>query len=195
MPISERTRHHLVSSLADIEAAEEVITAIDGGGAADATEHYVTAADAGSHNILGSADVPRVVIVVVTITESYTAGDGTEPTLEIGASSDLSSFAAASKFAGAVAGTTIVCAGLLPAGDSLEATGVAGTGTATGAATVDAMTVGVGHVDEVAAAAAQRRLDQRATDQDTAIERAFVAGTLPEEDRRGEAQSPPKRRR
>ena len=36
-----------------------------------------------------------------------------------------------------------------------------------------------------------RKKEQRAPDQDAAIEDAFVAGTLPDEDRREEADPPP----
>ncbi len=167
MALSPEAKRRLEVGLAQVAAGDEVQAAIDASTTAntnttgdvvvDFTAHTGTVqptklakneltavvGDVGVKDLLVAAAAARIVMIVVTITTVFADGNGAQPTLTIGEESgSATKFAAAAKFTGAAAGSTFAFAGTLTSGKKLQCTQVAGTGTATGAYTIDVQAVG-----------------------------------------------------
>lgn len=99
--------------------------------------------DNGPYQIIAGAAGDRDVIIDVTVTQTFSNGDGTQPTFEIGETGDTNKFAPTSTFTNNVLNTTYRFTGTLSSGADLLVTAVAGTGsTETGGLSVTASAVG-----------------------------------------------------
>lgn len=100
-------------------------------------------ASTGVAAVLAAAAVDRVVIIGVLIDEVYADGDGAQPTIKLGVTSNDDAFAAAAVFDDAAAAARFQFSGLVPAGEEVIATATAGTGTSTGGMTITAIAAGL----------------------------------------------------
>lgn len=117
----------------------EVIDLINANAGAQAGSVPIIVSDAGTIELLASADgVSRAIIIVSSVDVARSSGDGTPPAIAIGETDDAEKFCSSlyPLFPLGSAGDTFVLAGTLTAGKSCIATAVAGTGTATGGVTI-----------------------------------------------------------
>jgi hypothetical protein len=99
---------------------------------------YAAASD-GAIDLLAAKATARRVQIVIQVLDVFANGNGVQPTFTIGDESNATRFVAAAELTNAAAGTKIVGAGIITAGEKLVLTATAGTGTATGAIRVVAM--------------------------------------------------------
>jgi hypothetical protein len=130
------------------EECAKIQTAIDGigGGWAallaaglGASANYAKTTSGAQTLLAADADDARVAMIVVTVTEAFADGDGGQPTFTIGETDTATKYAATTVFTDAALGSVFVLAGTLTAVKNLIVTGVAATGTGTGAISVMAM--------------------------------------------------------
>ena len=93
--------------------------------------------DVGTKTLHAALAVDATVTITLVCTTTFANGDGAQPTVSLGQTGSVSSFAATTAFTGMTAGSTKTFGGTLTAGNALLATLVAGTGTTeTGAYTL-----------------------------------------------------------
>lgn len=109
---------------------------------ARSTQSYIVS-DVGVKDLLVSAAATRTVLITVTVTTAFANGSGAQPTLTIGEEGgSATKFAPAARFTSAAALASFTVMGVLTTGTKLQATLVAGTGTSTGAYTIDVVAIG-----------------------------------------------------
>jgi hypothetical protein len=104
-----------------------------------ASANYAKTTSGAQTLLAADADDARVAMIVVTVTEAFADGDGGQPTFTIGETDTATKYAATTVFTDAALGSVFVLAGTLTAVKNLIVTGVAATGTGTGAISVMAM--------------------------------------------------------
>jgi len=104
-----------------------------------ASANYIKTTD-GVQTLLAANAAARVVLIVITVTEVFADGDGTQPTFKFGETDTDDKYAATTLLASAALGAVKVLAGTLTANKALLVTAATGTGTTeTGAISVMAM--------------------------------------------------------
>lgn len=104
-----------------------------------ASANYPKTTD-GAQDLAAADASARACICVVTVTEVFADGDGTQPTFIIGDESDDDSIMTVAKLADAALGSVFVFAGQITAAEKLVVTGGVATGTtSTGAISVAAL--------------------------------------------------------
>lgn len=116
--------------------APETVSAVFAVGSIGAADEYDKTTD-GPQSLVAADPSERVVLIVVTVTETFADGDGSKTEFDIGETSASGKFATALN--AGTAGDVFVYAGSLTATKALLITGTPATGTGTGAISVAAL--------------------------------------------------------